>query len=173
MEYILGAPYFTELLYTYILSPWDRSEATAALPPLERTRRWLESPRRSSRVSWPLWGRGLGFAWKRVLSVYSTAKGDRSETLFEDAAGRRWWPEMGGCGEWSWDAYKIISHTCFSKCGAYYQFAASIEHIGYRFNGDDADTLWVGERNCCMHLNSGSVSWCCYLRLWIILTKSE
>ena len=63
----MGAPYFTELLYTYILSPWDRSEATAALPRLERTRRWLESPRRSSRVSWPLWGGGL----KRVLSVYS------------------------------------------------------------------------------------------------------
>ena len=68
-----------------ILSPWDRSEATAALRPLERTRRWLESPRRSSRVSWPLWGGGL----KRVLSVYSTAKGYRSETSFEDAAGRR------------------------------------------------------------------------------------
>ena len=112
-EYILGA--LTSLSYGK-LSPWDRSEATAALPPLERTRRWLESPRRSSRVSWPLWWRGLGFAWKRVLSVYSTAKGDRSETLYEDAAGRRWWPEMGGCGEWSRDAYKIhINYPFFFK----------------------------------------------------------
>ena len=83
MENTFRGP-LTSLSYG-ILSPWDRSEATAALPPLERTRRWLESPRRSSRVSWPLWGRGL----KRVLSVYSTAKGDKSETLFGDGAGRR------------------------------------------------------------------------------------
>ena len=54
MENTFWGP-LTSLLYG-ILSPWDRSEATAALLPLERTRRWLESPRRSSRVSWPLWG---------------------------------------------------------------------------------------------------------------------
>ena len=51
---------------------------------------------------------------------------------------------------------KLSTTPVFSKCDAHYQFAASIEHIGYRSDGDDADALRVGERNCCMHLNSGS-----------------
>ena len=77
----------------------------------------------------------------------------RSRTEQGDDDGQRWEDVESDLGIET----KLSTSPVFSICGAYYQFAASIEHIGYRFNGDDADTLRVGERNCCMHLNSGSV----------------